>query len=216
MTESRINKLLLARSLSVRGKRKIKSMIVPTSKKPIPTKTKLKIKDKEKPVIDDSAREATEIFSAKQRLLEERKSILKEGATSSEIRLAELLDEAFVRFMFQKGLISGAPMFYIVDFYIPSLKLCIEADGGYHNNSEARAYDAKRNDYLTKKRKFTVLRISNYEILTTSSEELMTWVSTLKKRRVNYSPNYYSCLTKSLSTFHQSSLPVSALPVLSE
>lgn len=153
-----------------------------------------KAKKPSRPPIDDSAREAAEIFSAKQRLLDERKLILKEKATASELLLASLLDESFVPFKFQKGLITGAKMFYIVDFYVPSLRLCIEADGGYHGTEEAKKYDAIRNEYMTRKRNLTVLRITNYEISELTSEALMGWIGSLKKRRVNYSPKYHQSL----------------------
>ncbi len=37
---------------------------------------------------------------------------------------------------------------YIVDFYIPSLKIVIEIDGGSHNSLESKQYDAIRTELL--------------------------------------------------------------------
>ena len=37
---------------------------------------------------------------------------------------------------------------YILDFYAPSLKLCIELDGPRHDSAEAQAYDAERSARL--------------------------------------------------------------------
>jgi very-short-patch-repair endonuclease len=37
---------------------------------------------------------------------------------------------------------------YIVDFYCPTVKLTVELDGGQHNQSGNKEYDAVRSDYL--------------------------------------------------------------------
>lgn len=37
---------------------------------------------------------------------------------------------------------------YIIDFYCPEMRLAIEVDGEYHNNTETREYDQQRQDYL--------------------------------------------------------------------
>ncbi|AXH30687.1 endonuclease domain-containing protein [Francisella opportunistica] len=38
---------------------------------------------------------------------------------------------------------------YIVDFYIPTLKLAIEIDGDSHFTTDARQYDLVREDYMS-------------------------------------------------------------------
>ena len=77
----------------------------------------------------------TEEIKKKQKTLGSRKKRLIKNATSSELKIKELLEELKIRSIFQKGFIKGN-YYCIVDFYIPKLKLCIEVDGEYHNNPE--------------------------------------------------------------------------------
>ena len=37
---------------------------------------------------------------------------------------------------------------YILDFYCPEIRMAIELDGGQHNESSGKAYDAARTEYL--------------------------------------------------------------------
>jgi very-short-patch-repair endonuclease len=37
---------------------------------------------------------------------------------------------------------------FILDFYCPSEKLCIELDGSFHNTKSQQIYDKKRTEYL--------------------------------------------------------------------
>ena len=46
---------------------------------------------------------------------------------------------------------------YIVDFYCPSENLIVELDGSVHDDPLRAAYDAEREDYLTR-HGFTVIR----------------------------------------------------------
>lgn len=54
---------------------------------------------------------------------------------------------------------------YIVDFYIPSIKLAIELDGSQHYRDKDRLYDAKRDSYLNSLN-ITVCRYTNLDIKT--------------------------------------------------
>ena len=53
---------------------------------------------------------------------------------------------------------------YILDFYAPSLKLCIELDGRSHDGEAAQAYDAERTRTLAAAG-ITVIRFSNAEVM---------------------------------------------------
>jgi very-short-patch-repair endonuclease len=55
---------------------------------------------------------------------------------------------------------------YVLDFYCHEIKLCIEADGGIHNEKYIKAYDAERTKVLNEN-EITVLRFTNKEILET-------------------------------------------------
>ena len=53
---------------------------------------------------------------------------------------------------------------YILDFYCPTVKLAVELDGGQHNHSDNREYDAARSEYL-KAQGIDVMRFWNNEVL---------------------------------------------------
>lgn len=52
---------------------------------------------------------------------------------------------------------------YILDFYLPDLKMSIEIDGNSHNSKQAKTYDQIR-DSLAAKRGIRVIRFSNEEV----------------------------------------------------
>src|SRR3989344_158238 len=52
---------------------------------------------------------------------------------------------------------------YVLDFYCPMLRLCIEIDGSQHGD-EKKNYDKERSSYLNRQN-ITVLRFWNNEIL---------------------------------------------------
>lgn len=101
-----------------------------------------------------------ETFKEKQKTVYKRQQALRDSATKSELILKAKLAKIPIKAMFQKGFIKG-PNYVIVDFYIPSLKLCIEVDGGYHNTKKQIARDLNKDEYLTKYRKFKLLRMTN-------------------------------------------------------
>lgn len=53
---------------------------------------------------------------------------------------------------------------YILDFYVPSLKLCLELDGRSHDGQAAQEYDAERTRQLTAAG-IRVVRLSNADVL---------------------------------------------------
>ncbi len=52
---------------------------------------------------------------------------------------------------------------YIMDFYCPSLRLCIEIDGEVHDSADSVMKDADRTQFLNQHR-ITVLRFRNEEV----------------------------------------------------
>jgi very-short-patch-repair endonuclease len=52
---------------------------------------------------------------------------------------------------------------FIVDFYCDELKLCIEIDGGVHNEETIKEYDIERERAL-KIHNLTIMRFSNDEV----------------------------------------------------
>ena len=52
---------------------------------------------------------------------------------------------------------------YVLDFYCPSLRLCIELDGEIHNYEKVKQKDEERSLFL-KENRITVLRFRNEEV----------------------------------------------------
>ena len=52
---------------------------------------------------------------------------------------------------------------YIMDFFCPVERICVELDGDSHDDEEARIHDAARDSYL-QSHSITVLRFSNEEV----------------------------------------------------
>ncbi len=57
---------------------------------------------------------------------------------------------------------------YVLDFYCHQIKLCIEADGGIHNEKDIREYNIERTKILNENG-ITVLRFTNQEIIETTT-----------------------------------------------
>ncbi|MCC6626013.1 MAG: endonuclease domain-containing protein [Chloroflexi bacterium] len=53
---------------------------------------------------------------------------------------------------------------YILDFYVPRVRLAIEVDGETHGTDEAQAYDRARTAYLAAQG-IRVLRVTNHEVM---------------------------------------------------
>ena len=111
-------------------------------------------------------------FREKQKTLFSRIKQLKENATEAELIFKGKLDALGIYYIFQKGFIEG-DNYCIVDFYLPRPhRLCIEIDGGYHEEKSQKIRDMSRNRYLTWHRKFHVLHLTNEEALSITVLEL--------------------------------------------
>ena len=52
---------------------------------------------------------------------------------------------------------------YVLDFYCPSIRLCIELDGEVHDSQEAQQHDSDRTSFLNQNR-IHVIRFRNEEV----------------------------------------------------
>lgn len=100
-------------------------------------------------------------YKGNERTVTQRIMNLRRRATPSEKCFLEKMKEVCpVKFKFQRGFVKGG-YYAIVDFHIPSRNICIEIDGGYHENPEQQKKDVYRDNWLTKVRRQTVKRITN-------------------------------------------------------
>ena len=53
---------------------------------------------------------------------------------------------------------------YILDFYCPEYRICIELDGDGHYSADGYEHDQKRNTYLYEKYGITTLRYENKDV----------------------------------------------------
>ena len=65
---------------------------------------------------------------------------------------------------------------YVLDFYCPKLRLCIELDGSVHDSDEQQQRDAERTMFLNQNR-IKVIRFKNEEI----EEDIEKVLSTIRK-----------------------------------
>ncbi len=96
------------------------------------------------------------------------KKKLRKKATFSEIKVKDIFKKIGLKYKFQKGFykLTGKYKGYhcIVDFYIPSLHLAIEIDGGYHDNPVQKRKDKFKDKWINKKREVKILRVKNKEV----------------------------------------------------
>lgn len=69
--------------------------------------------------------------------------------------------------------------FYILDFYCPEIKLCIELDGKHHEENDAKEYDKNRDEFL-KSLGIKTVRFSNLEIKMNIENVVQAIISAIK------------------------------------
>jgi very-short-patch-repair endonuclease len=84
------------------------------------------------------------------------------NATNAEIDFKHKLDLFKIKYVFQYR-IDYKDTFIIADFFIKSIKMVIEVDGGYHKKAQQREKDAERDAYL-KSKGYKVLRVLNEDV----------------------------------------------------
>lgn len=95
-------------------------------------------------------------------ILKQRRRELRRNQSDAERALwAKVRNKQFFGMKFFRQYSIGS---YILDFYCPTVKLAVELDGGQHNQSDNREYDAARSEYL-KTQGIDVMRFWNNEVL---------------------------------------------------
>jgi len=101
--------------------------------------------------------------------------------TPSERRVKLLLRKLKVRFTRQQVVHYDKGKFFILDFYIPSERLCIEIDGKYHETEEQQQLDTVR----TKKLNTMGIEVVRYTNEETESPMFETDLKMLLKLKVD-------------------------------
>jgi very-short-patch-repair endonuclease len=84
----------------------------------------------------------------------------------------------------QKGLLKG----YLIDFYLPKLRLAIEVDGGYHQEVEQIIRDGQRTDYLIS-RGIKVIRLSNLLVQNKQAKCILILQRAIANRKLEIAQN---------------------------
>ena len=93
--------------------------------------------------------------------LTERRSLRTNGTKEEAMMWKVLKNRQVSGVRFRRQFSVGA---YVLDFYCPELKLCIELDGAGHYNSEGLRHDYVRDKYLSELG-IRVLRFENLAVL---------------------------------------------------
>ena|SRR3990172_5680104 len=125
---------------------------------------------------------------ARQRLMNKRESEHRRNPTPAEKALYKGLKVVYPELRLQKGIMLEVGRFYILDLFLPSCKIAIEADGSSHKNNAD--YD-KHRDALLERKGIKTLRFSNDEIFADIQDVVTRIVREVSIRRggISFSTN---------------------------
>ncbi len=95
-----------------------------------------------------------------QLLQKDRRQDLRNNSTRAEQLLWKHIRQNQLGYKFRRQNGIGP---YILDFYCPHLKLCIEVDGDSHETEEGKIYDHAREEFL-KQAGIKTIRFTNIEV----------------------------------------------------
>lgn len=120
----------------------------------------------------------TELFNKSSELVKRR--TLRNNLTPAETKIwAKLRKRQVENCKFRRQYSVGP---FIVDFYVPELKLAIEIDGSIHFRPEAIEYDRERQRYLEAKG-ICVIRFTNEQVYRQLDEVVEAIAQTVRQRR---------------------------------
>ncbi len=90
--------------------------------------------------------------------------LLRQNATSAEAALWCILKGKQIDGLQWRRQFSVGP--YVLDFYCPRIRLCIELDGEYHYASEGFDHDNVRTEWLWREKRIYVVRLENRDVFT--------------------------------------------------
>ena len=107
---------------------------------------------------------------------------LRNNSTSAEAMLWNMLKLRQLGVKFRRQFSIDR---YILDFYSPEIKLCIELDGAPHFTYDGTDYDYERSKYLKEYHGIRTLRFENNEFFKYPEEVLATIKAAIKEQIEN-------------------------------
>ncbi len=112
----------------------------------------------------------------------EQRRELRNNSTAAEAVLWQMIKNRQIEGVKFRRQFSIGP--YILDFYSPEIKLCIELDGAKHYTESGSDNDCNRTEYLRNEHNIEVLRFEN-RILYNYPEEVIEEIEKAVKERKN-------------------------------
>jgi very-short-patch-repair endonuclease len=111
---------------------------------------------------------------------------LRTHGTSAEATLWLMLKAKQVEGVKFRRQFSVGP--YVLDFYSPELRLCIELDGQSHFTPEVYEHDRQRTEYLNRLHDIRTIRFENEDVFRSPEgvlSEIRTAINKLRKRNMD-------------------------------
>ena len=112
----------------------------------------------------------------------EQRRELRNNSTAAEVALWQMIKARQIEGVKFRRQFSVGP--YILDFYSPEIRLCIELDGAMHYTEGGSENDCNRTEYLRNGHDIEVLRFEN-RTLYNYPEEVLAEISKVVRERKN-------------------------------
>ena len=119
-------------------------------------------------------------------LIDARRQLRKNGETSEAVLWKCLKSRQILGYKFRRQFSVGS---YILDFYCPEVKLCIELDGAGHYTLDGAYYDRQREAFLLKECGIRTLRFENKDLYYNLDGVLNDITDFLRKCRQDNKPD---------------------------
>ena len=110
----------------------------------------------------------------------EQRKELRRNSTSAEAVLWNMLKSRQLGVKFRRQFSVGS---YILDFYSPEVKLCIELDGASHFTCGGVEHDFERTNFLKESHGIETLRFENSTVFRYSEEVISKIKSAIEERK---------------------------------
>ena len=119
----------------------------------------------------------------KRNLLENRRYLRKNNTSAEVLLWTQKRSRQIEGVKFRRQFSIGP---YILDFYSPEIRLCIELDGKDHFTSSGDRYDYKRTEFLKNEHNIVTIRFENKDIfnsLASVLEEIRRTIASIKNEK---------------------------------